>query len=420
MFTEIQDWRKQLILVVVFLFPFLCATVEHAGSITFTILMLLGLVFGWQGWAQLENDEKQFFISLLVLFVVIAVGLFYTADVKEGASKLERYLRILLLVPVYLMFRRFDLKVGKFFVYGALLAVPVLLMHGIYQTELLDRPVASGAYHKIVYGDVVILFTSISVAAVLVFAQKTQHHLLSIAFVISGTYAVILSTSRAAQLFIPTIAVLLRVLFRKKITKGSWKIISVVTIICSLLIVFIQPNRITSGLKVGVENFRLYQQDPSEWSSWGARLNFWRNSLIMFSDSPILGKGTGAYQAENKILVEKGISHADYVVDFGHAHSIYFHTLAENGALGMLVMIISLIIFPFRYFYRRWKVADNAEQQFYTLAGMVSVTAFAWFGVSEMWLARNPFVNVYFMCMLVFMSSTANVFSGNNIVQNKA
>ena len=221
MVTEIQDWRKRLILVVVFLFPFLCATVEHAGSTIFTILLLLGLVYGWQGWPQLAKDEKQFFISLLILFTIIAVGLLYTVDVKEGASKLERYLRILLLVPVYLMFRRFDLKVGKFFVYGSLLAVPVLMVQGIYQTELLDRPVASGAYHKIVFGDVVILFTSISVAAILIFAQKPQHHLLSVALVVSGTYAVILSNSRAALLFIPLVTLLLLVLFRKKITKRS-------------------------------------------------------------------------------------------------------------------------------------------------------------------------------------------------------
>lgn len=420
MFTVSKDWKKQLILVTALLFPVLCASVEHAGSIIFTILLLMSLAYGWQGWGQLVKDERQFFISLLILFSFIALGLFYTVDVKEGLSKLERYLRILLLVPVYLMIRRFDLKVGNFFAYGTLLAVPVLMLQGIYQIVILDRPVASGAYHKIVFGDMVILFTSISIAAVLIFAKKKQHQLLSIALVISGVYSVIMSNSRAALLFIPLLALFLLVLFSKKITRNAWKVIGIITVISLFLIVFVQPNRVTSGLKVGIDNFRLYQQDPSEWSSWGARLNFWRNSLIMFSESPVLGKGTGAYQTENIALVEKGISHADYVVNFGHAHSIYFHTLAENGLIGVVVLVIALIILPFRYFYRRWKVSKNPEQSFYTLAGMICIVAFAWFGMSEMWLARNPFVNVYFMCMLVFMSSTASVFSGDNIEQNKA
>ena len=69
MFTLITDWKKQLITAVVFLFPVLCASLEHAGSSIFVVLMLFGLRFGWQGWSKLEKDEQQFFISLILFYL---------------------------------------------------------------------------------------------------------------------------------------------------------------------------------------------------------------------------------------------------------------------------------------------------------------------------------------------------------------
>ena len=47
--------------------------------------------------------------------------------------------------------------------------------------------------------------------------------------------------------------------------------------------------------------------------------------------------------------------------------------------------------------------------RFYALSGMATIIAFAVFGLTEAWLARNPFVRTYLMSILVFMSSIAVV-----------
>jgi O-antigen ligase len=251
------------------------------------------------------------------------------------------------------------------------------------------------------------------------FVRKPAHYLIAGSLIVAASYAVIIAGSRAAWLFIPIVVMMLMFLYRKEISARGWRGISGVIVVLLVTIQVMQPGRVVTGIKQGMNDLKLYQEDPTVYSSFGARLNMWRNSLIMFSEDPVFGKGTGSYQAENKILIEKGVSYGKYVADFGNAHSIYFNTLAENGLVGVIAMLMGLIILPFRYFYRRWQISQSPEQYFYTLGGMISVIAFAWFGASETWVARNPFVNVYFMCMLVFMHSTSNVSSAQNIEQNK-
>jgi O-antigen ligase len=409
--VQMKDWKQQLVSLVVFLFPVLTASVEDAGSIIFVILMLLGLRFGWQGWPQPDRDEQYVFIGLLAVLTVIALGLFYTPDLQEGIAKFERYLRIFLFIPVYLMLRRFDWQLGRIFLLGAMVALPVLAVQGWYQTEMLGKTIATGAYHKIVFGDVAILLTALIAVAVLTLARERKHYLFAVLLIALGCYAAILSVTRAAWLFVPLFLAGILLLYSKRISAKAWMMIGVSIIAVTLLITLIQPERLTKGFKAGVANLNTYMKDPSRGGSWGARLNMWRNSLIMFSEDPLSGKGTGSFQTENQRLIENDISYSKYIGQYGHAHSIYFHTLAENGLLGLVVMVTGLFILPFAYFYRRWKKAATPEQRFYTLGGMTCLLAFAWFGVSEMWLARNPFVNVYFMCMLVFMSGTASLFA---------
>ena len=91
-----------------------------------------------------------------------------------------------------------------------------------------------------------------------------------------------------------------------------------------------------------------------------------------------------------------------------NAHSIYFQTLAEGGLVGIAIMVTSLLILPLLFFYRGWQQLSSKDVQFYSLAGIVFIIAFTWFGASEGWLNRNPFVNSYSILIAVFMSSIAN------------
>jgi O-antigen ligase len=90
---------------------------------------------------------------------------------------------------------------------------------------------------------------------------------------------------------------------------------------------------------------------------------------------------------------------------FGHAHSIYFDVLATAGLVGLVGVLVLMQAVPFRMFYLPWLKENDPWLSFYALSGMTTIIAFAVFGLTEGWLARNMFVRTYLMCILVVMSS---------------
>ena len=140
---------KLLILGLVFIFPIIVASVG-GGSLTLILLLLLGLIYG-RGWSQLYDWERKFLLGFVILFSIMCLTLVNTEDMTSGLSRLDRYLRIVAIIPIYLMLRRFNLDTGKIFLLGAVIASFVLGVQAWYQVQMLDRIVATGAYHKIVY-----------------------------------------------------------------------------------------------------------------------------------------------------------------------------------------------------------------------------------------------------------------------------
>jgi O-antigen ligase len=234
---------------------------------------------------------------------------------------------------------------------------------------------------------------------------------------LAGGYATVATGSRTAFLFIPVIIVTLLLLFRKQLSRKAWAIITGVLVLL-IVILTLQQNRVVGGFTRGLEEIEKYQQDSSVYSSWGARLNMWYNSWQVFKTAPVLGTGVGDYHVDVKKLLKKGITRADgFSEEQTNAHSIYFETLAEGGIIGIALLLTCLFILPSRFFYRYWKNAISNEVRSYSLAGLIIVVAFAWFGLTEGWLNRNPMVNSYALLLVVFMTSLANKVKpiGNNI-----
>ena len=123
----------------------------------------------------------------------------------------------------------------------------------------------------------------------------------------------------------------------------------------------------------------------------------------------MLGTGVGDFQADMQRMVEDGRSLNPYVAQFGHAHSIYFDTLAKGGGLGFVVTVTGLLLIPFIIFVKGVRRAERPEERFYAIGGVLLIAAFATFGVSEGLWARNPFVNTYVISLVVFLAGMANV-----------
>ena len=68
----------------VFLFPSFVATIDHAGSILFVLLLLVGLVGFRGGWSGLDFWEKAMLLGMLTFFAVCALSLMNADDLRYG------------------------------------------------------------------------------------------------------------------------------------------------------------------------------------------------------------------------------------------------------------------------------------------------------------------------------------------------
>ncbi len=410
LFSDLEsDWQSRLTLVLIFLFPISVATVSHAGSTIYALLFLMSLVHCTGGWDKLSYREKQFLMGFVLFFFFSLSSLLMTQDMHEGVKRIERYLRLLGLIPIYLMLRKKEISSARFYLAGAFLAVFVMAAQALYEVEVLKHPIASGAYHKIIFGNQAILCAAFVACAVMFFGKHRLHFSLALLAVLAGAYASILSGTRTAWLFVPFILICLVILYRRRIKRRIWTYFLSGGLIMIFFLITVQPERLVSGFEAGWNDLKVFREDPDKHTSLGARLVMWRNSLLIFKESPILGTGMGDFKNDSLMLFEKGLSYKnDFAVRQANAHNLYFQLLAEGGLIGLTLLVTAIFILPFKLLHALWKSSEDRMLRCYALSGLIGILAFVWFGVSESWVNRNPMITTYCLTVLVFLSSAVN------------
>ncbi len=417
----LKEWTnytagQRLVVLLAVLFPLLSVSVPSGGSALYTLLVLPALIYAWPERKFLSRGERWWLLAYVALFVLAALSLLYVTDLELGVQKLERYLRLATLGLVYLFLRRMNVEVGRFFLAGVVAAAFSLAVQALYQTQVMLESVAVGLYHKIIFGDMAMLVFTIMVAAVLTVASRPVHFFLLGFAMAAALYASLMSATRGAWLLLPVVTLVLTWLYRSKLGRRGWAGIGATLCLMVAVLAVWQPKVIIKPMATGIHEIERYLKDPNKAGSWGARLEMWGNSIKIWRENPWLGTGLGDFRHDSQTLVAKGESVAKgvgesqnlYVAElFGHAHSIYFDALASFGALGVILLVVALIVLPWRHFYRYWREAAEPWQRFYALSGLLTVVAFAEFGLTEGWTSRNPFVNPYIIYIAVFASSLA-------------
>ena len=129
------------------------------------------------------------------------------------------------------------------------------------------------------------------------------------------------------------------------------------------------------------ENFSERLESMSNISSDASnleRLNRWNCAIKLFKERPILGWGPGTYSfvyapyqdASDLTIISTNFG------DGGNAHSEYLGPLAEQGLLGMILMILMLIFF----FYRAsWLYIKTESQKLKGIIMMIILSLVTYF-----------------------------------------
>ncbi|MGK0277753.1 MAG: putative inorganic carbon (HCO3(-)) transporter [Litorivivens sp.] len=209
------------------------------------------------------------------------------------------------------------------------------------------------------YGAVLAMFYPVLVGLVLRKNNSPLVRALLVAGLIILTAGIILSYTRAAWVSLLAAivvmgAMLLKIKFRTLLI-SFFAVAAFAWTAQEQIVIMLEKNKQDSSdnLAEHVESISNVSSDASNLE----RLNRWNCAMEMFYERPVFGWGPGSYQfvyapfQSAKDLTIISTNNADG----GNAHSEYLGPLAEQGLLGMLIVItlvIYICFFSFRLFHR--------------------------------------------------------------------
>jgi O-antigen ligase len=397
------------ILALFFLFPLLSMAGYATGA--FKSVVLIALFFCWYK-RPLTDWEKRLFAGMTVVVVTAGLSLFGSQDLYGGVKELGKIGHFLFFIPAYLLLRQRSILplqalVGGVIVASLVFAVTSYIQRYYTPIDIADHlregiPRAQGGINPIPFGHLAALFVFLQVSAWICFWRTPRVWLLAIPISCS-LFIVYASGTRGAFPFIPVAALFLVFAYRAKL--GRTLVFSILSaLLFGMVVISITQNPVSQMVSSGINGIIEAQQNSNAHTAWGARVEMWRNSLLVFSQHPLLGTGLGDYSEDMKAIVESGFSHSkDSILYFNHSHSIYFQALAMTGGVGLIALVIGIFAVPAYFFHTAFRRADSPWMRFAALGGAMTIISFAMYGVTGAWTSSHGDTSGYLLLLLSFL-----------------
>ena len=408
--SRIKDWTYEVcsrpLELIIGMSIFVAAggggALRHVASASTAVLLITSLVYmrSWASIWQQRNTEERFMLFAFALYFFSAVLSYYNVnDGGEYVKHLDRYFRFLVIIPIYLLLSKADLKLFPYLLAGGIVSGPVYL--GAALMSLVDNPDvnASGAYHHITFGDMAMLGALFLITVLVMRKSSWTMKMILVISIICLLYSSVLSQARGAWLALPLCLILL-VPVAVRSGKLKFKTLAIILVLVTTAIA-VSPakNIISSRVQIAVQEMELFQSDENHFSSVGSCIAMWHVALNVWQKHPLIGTGPGDYDLEFKASQANGLYTKNQI--HTSTHSIYFQALATTGGVGFVILLVALFLAPFRFFYRINRQSLNVT----AVSGMVALTAFAVFGLTEAWTLRSPVVSMY----LIYFVTLATV-----------
>lgn len=333
---NVQGWREKLAIVACFLagigIPLTLAVENIAAG-----LMVVCFVITPALWRELGNViRRPYVMACLILFILLIIGASYTsvpaARVIWMLEKKREFLFVPLLFSVCLIPRaRHALLSG--FGLGVLVSVLVSIL-----SALLDRP-----WMKAVRGDWAVFqthtyhnyFVSLVICALLCYwlsgkLDRRAKWFAGIVMALGIVDVLFLVSGRTGQLILLFLIALPLLLWRWR--TGLLATLAGALIVVPALLFF--SHSIRNGVDQAQSDLSGYEHGQSQ-TSVGLRLDFYRTSLRLIAEKPLLGHGTGSFVQEYQRV--SGWTEGDRAAK--NPHNDYFWFGVELGLVGVLALI---------------------------------------------------------------------------------
>jgi O-antigen ligase len=191
----------------------------------------------------------------------------------------------------------------------------------------------------------------------------------------AGGYASYLSGTRGGWLAVPVFVVLLGMQYQWFAHKKRLLVATVAILVAAAAL--LSTERIQKRISQVTTDFSMMHQGK-DYTSVGLRLQLWDASRMIFANHPLYGVGKGRLADELGAMAKRGEVKSEIVNE--RAHSDFFSTLAEMGALG----VACLLLFYYGssvYFWRHRRSGDAAIRAA-SYAGLAVATSTVIFGLT--------------------------------------
>jgi O-antigen ligase len=284
---------------------------------------------------------------LLLFYAIIIVGTAYSVAPNEVAFRMAIGWSKLLLVPIGLsLFVDLHWKSRFLKAFVGVVTVCAVISFGLWFFQI-DLPVASQERGIFLRNHATqgMAFAVGAFSAVLLAVQSVGGRLRRLyvlyALVLLANIALV-TTGRSGYLVVMVCAVgaVAGYLFfgqrRATVREFVRAVLLVAGVAGVLLLAPTSRERMTQGVQE-VENY----DQAKEVTSMGIRMIFWKNTIEMISDQPLLGYGTGAFGTayDRKVAGSAGVA----ATPAGDPHNQYMKIMAENGIFALLAFLGFLV-----------------------------------------------------------------------------
>ncbi|MFL9907551.1 O-antigen ligase family protein [Paraburkholderia sp. RL17-337-BIB-A] len=192
---------------------------------------------------------------------------------------------------------------------------------------------------------------------------------------VGGGYASYLSGSRGGWLAVPVFVVLLGMQYQWYAHKKRLLITTLAIVIAAGAL--LSTERIQKRLGEVTNDVSMMHQGE-DYTSVGLRFQLWNASGLIFMQHPVYGVGKGRLVDELGLLAERGEVKTEIVNE--RAHSDFFSTLAEMGAIG--VMCLLLFYYGISVYFWRHRLSSDPAIRAASYAGLAVATSTVIFGLT--------------------------------------
>ncbi|MDT8282892.1 MAG: O-antigen ligase family protein, partial [Gammaproteobacteria bacterium] len=384
----------------VFFVPVMGTSVKNVASTCFALLLLYSfyIIKEWKLiWQRLSHNEK-WLLKGFALYAFLGLLAYINVQNSHDYFKvLERYMRFLLAIPIYLLIRKYNVNIIKYLYAGVIVSGPFLLtIAAVSYFNHPDQP-ACGEYHHIIFGSVAMLNVGIMLSVLLTQKINNITKAIIVISMLSGFVAAVLSQSRGVWLALP-VYVLITLYYSVKYSRIKLSSVLIVSVlIVAILLLSPIGKMVKTRTDAAIDDISAFYDKGQYISSLGTRLAMWNIAIDTWKRHPVIGSGPGDFEDTIIELQKKG----EYTGMDVHnsAHSMYFQSIADTGSVGIVILLFSLLFMPLKLLFNSIK-----QHQTMALSGIVLILLFATVGLSASWTLRLPTVSVYIVYMLAIVS----------------